>query len=130
MNGRLAEAALELVGAPFRLHGRDAERGLDCVGVVAEALHRIGRITSVPEGYTLRGTAISRFISCAAQSGLRPTDANGDVILCMINPVQPHLLVRVNDGFVHAHASLRRVVFMPGPLPWRVQMQWLVADFE
>jgi len=130
VNGRLTKVALELVGVPFRLHGRDPQRGLDCVGVVTEALRRIGRTTTVPEGYTLRGTAISPFIACATQSGLQPTDADGEVILCMVNPVQPHLLVRVSGGFVHAHASLRRVTFMPGPLPWRVAMQWSVADFE
>jgi hypothetical protein len=130
MNGRLGRAALELVGVPFRLHGRDPAVGLDCVGVVAQALRRIGCLTFVPEGYTLRGTAISPFISCAEQSGLEPTDADGDVILCMVNPVQPHLLVSVNGGFVHAHASLRRVTFMPSPLPWPIAMQWRVADFE
>lgn len=38
MDAALAEAALSLVGTRFRLHGRVAETGLDCVGLVAAAM--------------------------------------------------------------------------------------------
>ncbi len=38
MNADLAAAALNLIGTPFRLHGRDPATGLDCVGLVAEAM--------------------------------------------------------------------------------------------
>ena len=34
----LATAAEQLIGIPFRLHGRNPETGLDCVGVVAAAV--------------------------------------------------------------------------------------------
>lgn len=124
MNAALAEAALELVGVPFRLHGRDPASGLDCVGVVAEALRRTGRTVCTPEGYALRASSVARFLACADQSGLERIDAEGDVLLCMANPIQPHLLVAVPDGFVHAHASLGRVAFMPPPLEWPVIVQW------
>ncbi|MFN4134304.1 MAG: peptidoglycan endopeptidase [Novosphingobium sp.] len=124
MNAALADAALELVGLPFRLHGREPASGLDCVGVVAEALRRTGRAVSVPEGYSMRTASVARFLGCAEQSGLKPVDSDGDVILCMASPIQPHLLVAVRDGYVHAHASLGRVTFMPPPLDWPVIAQW------
>lgn len=130
MTRDIGQAALGLVGVPFRLHGRDVATGLDCVGVVAEALRRIGRQPVVPEGYSLRGIAVSRFLGCVQPNGLELVDADGDVVLCMVNPVQPHLAVRTKGGFIHANASLRRVTFMPGPLPWPVTMQWKLADFE
>ncbi|MDP3551843.1 MAG: peptidoglycan endopeptidase [Novosphingobium sp.] len=128
MTRALGQAALGLVGVPFRLHGRNATSGLDCVGVVAEALRRTGVKPTVPEGYSLRGTAVSGFVGCAALSGLDLVDADGDVVLCMVNPVQMHLAVRAGDGFVHANASLRRVTFMPGPLPWPAKMQWRLSN--
>ena len=34
----LAQAAQKLIGSPFRLHGRNRETGLDCIGVVGAAL--------------------------------------------------------------------------------------------
>lgn len=124
----IGQAALGLVGVPFRLHGRDVASGLDCVGVVAEALRKVGRRPVTPEGYSLRGTNISRFLKCAERSGLMQVDVEGDVLLCKVNPVQPHLLVKAHGGFVHAHASLRRVTFMPGPPPWPIAMQWRLAE--
>lgn len=120
----LESAARSLIGVPFRLHGRDAQSGLDCVGVVAEALRAVGRQPSAPEGYALRNVCISRFLRFAADNSLIRTEHDGDIVLCMVNPIQPHLLVRVSGGFVHAHASLRRVTFMPDPLPWPISMQW------
>lgn len=126
----LGQHALGLVGAPFRLHGREPRTGLDCVGLVAEALHRAGRAPAIPQGYSLRAISVAQFLPCAAASGLIVTEDDGDVLLCMVNPLQPHLLVRAAGGFVHAHASLGRVTFMPGPLPWPVVLQWRLADPE
>lgn len=123
----LAEAAMSLVGTPFRLHGRAPETGLDCVGVVAEAMRRGGGKPHCPEGYSLRQTSVSRWLESAARSGLVPVDTGGDIVLCMANPVQPHLAIAVPGGFVHAHAGLGRVTFLPGPLPWPVARQWRLA---
>lgn len=124
MTKTLGQAACELVGIPFRLHGRDPVTGLDCVGVVAEALRRSGRTPVAPEGYSLRSMDVSRFFACAGRSGLILTDEGGDILLCRVNPLQRHLLVRADGGFVHAHAALGRVTFMPGALPWPVELQW------
>ena len=51
---QLAAAALYLVGAPFRLHGRDPRTGVDCVGLVLLALEGAGlRVPDIPR-YTIR----------------------------------------------------------------------------
>ncbi|MBB3862390.1 hypothetical protein GGQ88_003690 [Novosphingobium hassiacum] len=128
MNGRLAQAALSLIGTPFRLHGRQPERGLDCVGLIAEAMRRCGHEASPPEGYSLRSVSAARWLCHAEQSGLEPTRDDGDVVLCMVNPIQPHLLIAVPGGFVHANASLSKVTFLPAPLPWPVALQWQLAE--
>ena len=44
----------------------------------------------------------------------------------MVNPVQPHLLVSTEGGFVHAHAGLGRITLLPGALPWPVAAAWQV----
>lgn len=128
MSTALASAALGLIGTPFRLHGRDPEYGLDCVGLVAEALRRAGRATVPPEGYSLRAISVAQWLGHAERNGLVRTERDADVVLCRTNPVQPHLLVIVPGGHVHAHAGLGRVAFLPGPLPWPVALQWRLAE--
>lgn len=127
-NTRLAEAAKSLIGIPFRLHGRFPETGLDCVGLVAEAIRRAGHEPDCPAGYSLRLTSVSRWLGHAGRSGLMEVADRGDVILCMANPVQPHLVIAVQGGFVHAHAGLGRVTFLPAPLPWPIARQWRLAE--
>lgn len=128
MNEHLAQAALSLIGTPFRLHGRNPARGLDCVGLIAEAMRRSGRVVDPPQGYSLRSVSPSRWLHHAELSGLEPTKADGDVILCMVNPVQPHLLVTVPGGFVHANAGVGKVTFLPAPVPWPIAAQWRLAE--
>lgn len=124
MNADLAGAALRLVGAPFRLHGRDPATGIDCVGVVAAALAGCGRKVHSPRGYSMRQVDLAVLLEFAALNGLVKSDSDGDVILCAVSSVQPHLVIPTRQGFVHAHASLGRVTEMPGPLPWPVICQW------
>lgn len=127
----LADAAETLVGAPFRLQGREPASGLDCIGVVAAALARCGREIATPHGYGLRNRAITDFLALAERAGLRPSNeplVAGDLVLVRPGPGQHHLLVAVSNGrFVHAHAGLRRVVIQPGPLPWPIERQWRLA---
>ncbi|WJY19455.1 NlpC/P60 family protein [Alteriqipengyuania flavescens] len=125
---RLAEAAIGLVGTPFRLGGRDQATGLDCVGLVAESLLRAGFPVAAPHGYALRNLSIARWLPFAGKAGLRvavgPILA-GDVALCRPGPGQHHLLIHVaGDRFVHAHAALRQTVLTPGPVPWPVEARW------
>lgn len=126
----LTEAAMSLVGTPFRLHGRNVTTGLDCVGLVAEALRRAGHPASNPEGYSLRSIDTARWLRHAEMSHLVPVGQAGDIVLCRTNPLQPHLLVSVVDGFVHAHASLGKVTHLQGSLPWPIMMQWRLSSKE
>lgn len=123
----LADAAMSLVGVRFRLHGRDPATGLDCVGVVAEAMRRAGIEPVVPAGYRLRSTSVIGLLPFAKANHFEPVAlADADVALAMVNPVQPHLAVSAADGFVHAHAGIGRVTFLPGALPWPVAGSWRV----
>lgn len=132
MNGAaLAAAAEGFLGTPFRLHGRDPLRGLDCVGLVAAALAAIGRPAFAPLGYRLRQAAIDGLLGAAARSGLvaaaGPARA-GDVLLVRPGPAQHHLIIAATvGGFVHAHAGLGRVVLTPAPLGWPIDHHWRLA---
>lgn len=110
----LAQAAFALVGAPFRLHGRDPAGGLDCIGVLAASLKALGRDTRLPTGYPLRLSQLHRWLPDPAPLGFAPTDdaiRPGDVVIRDLGAGQFHLLVAAPlGGFVHAHAGLRRVI--------------------
>lgn len=125
----LASAAEALVGARFRLHGRDPATGLDCLGVLAAALAAIGRGAHLPQGYTLKLRALPALDRFVRGCGLAPAPCGpilpGDVLLARIGPAQVHLAVAGHGGrIVHAHAGLMRVVAMPGPPPWPLIHHW------
>jgi len=121
----VAAAALALVGAPFRLHGREPASGLDCIGVIAAAVRAAGWAGVVPSGYALRGgdpaTVIARFDAVLARGD---GDAAGDVLLFRVGPGQLHGAVRTERGIVHADAGLRRVVERPGAADWPLLGAW------
>ena len=124
---RIAAAARALIGAPFRLHGRDPRTGLDCVGLVALAL-RGGGIVADLDGYALRNASIAGLLAQVPPASLhvvRDPRAAGDILLCRPGPAQHHLLVALDaHAVVHAHAGLRRVVCQSGPLPWPIEHHW------
>lgn len=123
----IARAAEALLGARFRLHGRDPATGLDCVGLVAAALG-----SPAPVGYSLRNRDISGGLAFASKIGLTEvldTIKPGDVLLVRAGPAQYHLLVAsTNNNFIHAHAGLRRVVATPAPLASPVERHWRLKD--
>ncbi|CAH0350087.1 C40 family peptidase [Sphingobium sp. CECT 9361] len=123
---RIVAGARALVGVPFRLQGRDADAGLDCVGLVACALAAAGHRGAVPGGYGLRGGDPVRFSGWLRSAGLRRVRIlkAGDVVLVRAGVAQFHVMLRVPRGFVHAHAGLRRVVEMPGEALWPVVSVW------
>ena len=125
---RVAQAACELAGTRFRLHGRDPATGLDCVGLAAVALERAGLRADPPRLYALRNRSIGHPLEALARCDLIPADPPplaGDILLVAPGPAQHHLLVTAgSDRFVHAHAGLRRIVVAPGPLPWPVLRLW------
>lgn len=128
LDEKLAREALALVGIPFRLHGRDPRTGLDCVGLVACSLARMGRAVRAPEGYALRNSRIARYLSFAEHNGLTESGekpSKGAILLVKAGPAQHHLLIATGRcSFVHAHAGLRQVVEQHGPIGWPIEKQW------
>jgi hypothetical protein len=118
MNG-VEAAARALVGVRFRLHGRDAVHGLDCVGLVALATGR-----GAPTGYGWRSGDEGRVAALLDGVFERGGDAPGAVLLMRAGPGQLHLAIRVSDGIVHADAGLRRVTWRPSVPPWPVLGYW------
>ena len=125
---RLARAAEALEGSRFRLHGRDAATGLDCVGVLAAALRAIGREAPLPAAYRLRSRAVPGLAEIARGCGLLAADSpvqSGDVVLARIGACQFHILIALGSGrFVHAHAGLGRVVIGPFAKEWIIAGHW------
>jgi Cell wall-associated hydrolases (invasion-associated proteins) len=123
---RVAAQAQALVGVPFRLHGRSAATGVDCVGLVALAAKGAGlRVPPLP-AYGLRGMGSAMAVQLLARCGLLSVDhaGAGDVLLVESGPMQLHLMIGTRDGIVHAHAGLGRVVLTPGPSPWPLLGAW------
>lgn len=127
----LAVAAAQLIGCPFRLHGRDPATGLDCVGVVVAALVAIGARPLAPTGYGLRNLSVEHWLHLAARSGLVASPGSiraSDVLLIALNHSQHHLAIATSDvSIIHAHAGLRLVVRQPLEPNWRVCAKWRAA---
>ena len=133
MSLHLAEAAERLVGTRYRLHGRDAATGLDCVGLVLAALAMTGRTAVDVRGYGLRNNGIACWRDRFAANAFVPAEgalSAGDLILCRPGPAQHHLAIvsRAATHFIHADAGLRRVVRAPLPLAWPFDGRWRLAN--
>ena len=128
----LAAAALDLAGTRFRLHGRDPETGLDCVGVLAASLSAIGRAAPLPQAYALRCRDVAGLDALAGACGLvsaGPDRMAGDVLLFRVAPCQLHLVIALGpDRGVHAHAGLRRVIAGPFSPRWLLTRHWRLDD--
>lgn len=53
----------------------------------------------------------------------------GDLLLVESGPGQLHAVILTEEGYLHAHAGLRRVVETPGPVPWPILSAWCPGDF-
>jgi murein DD-endopeptidase / murein LD-carboxypeptidase len=128
IGAHIAARAISRVGVPFRLHGRTAESGLDCVGLLADALASVGFKVDIPEDYGLRGRFDARARAFFQTESFKPAEGQvpspGEVAIAVIGPRQLHFIIYVNRGFVHAHAGLRRVVLTPGPSLWPLLGRW------
>lgn len=117
-----------MVGVRFRLQGRDAVRGLDCVGLIWAAYHAAGVPLIAPSFYPLRGWCARRVTGALDQSGLvRADDAPikmGDAALVVGEAAQFHLGIMDAGRVIHAHAGLRRVVEAPLDKEWDAARRW------
>lgn len=130
----LASAAQALVGVPFRLHGRDPQTGLDCIGVLAASLAACGRPADLPLGYALRTRVLPRLDPFVHGSGLIEAAGSirpGDIVLLRVGPGQIHLAIAASEGrFIHAHAGRRRVVCDRLLQEWTVAGHWRLAPAD
>ena len=116
--------ARAFLGVPFRLHGRDLEYGVDCVGLIA-LLYDLR--AGVPTGYALRNAEGARWIAVLDGHFQRRAEAGmgaADVVLMQAGPAQLHLGIWTGEGLIHADARLRRVVEIPGRIVWPVLGVW------
>jgi murein DD-endopeptidase / murein LD-carboxypeptidase len=114
------------LGVPFRLHGRLPGEALDCVGLVAVALGDIAT-QPVPIHYSLRGDFLELVAGFFTQKIFQECGAafqDGDIVAVRTAPSQLHLIICASDGFVHAHAGLRKIVFTSGSPLWPVLGHW------
>jgi lipoprotein Spr len=132
MQDAVAQAARELIGVQFRPQGRDRLYGLDCVGVVTEALTRAGHPISVRNNYSQRGGDPDAVATAMAEAGLRcigeGAGGAGDIVLMRTGPAQLHLGIVTAGGIVHADAGLRRVVETPGAPRWPIIGRWQIVE--
>jgi len=128
----IAARAGALVGIRFRPQGRDPATGLDCVGTAAIACGIASE--KVPRDYALRGRTLDEIERGLSGLGCRPVVGDslkpGDIAVCRAGPAQFHMVVITPSGFVHADASLRRVVQRPNPIPWALESAWRLAEEE
>jgi murein DD-endopeptidase / murein LD-carboxypeptidase len=122
----IVAAGRALIGVRFRPQGRSIEHGLDCIGVAIMATGIEGR--AVRRDYGLRGfdlEEVHRDFDASGFVGLAPAAAEpGDILVTSPGPAQLHLVLKTDFGYLHADLRLRRVVEVPGPVPWPVLSAW------
>jgi murein DD-endopeptidase / murein LD-carboxypeptidase len=120
----IAARAASQLGVPFRLHAALPGQALDCVGLTAYAAQLPG-----PFIYQLRGGFSDRISDYLCAHGFTALDSigavqTGDILLAQTAARQQHLMISARGGFIHAHAGLGRVVWMPRPAPWPILRAW------
>lgn len=90
----------ELVGAPWRVLGRDPETGLDCLGLVIIALRRMG--IPARDAISADPAEVRRGIACdffeVPEREARP----GDVVMFHGPGEEPHVGIRLKGGVAQA----------------------------
>lgn len=83
-------------------------------------------VTGLPADYALKGGDPAAVVAMVERLGLVPViePGAGDLVLVEAGPGQLHLVVLTDDGHVHAHAWLRRVVETPGRPEGRLLGAW------
>jgi murein DD-endopeptidase / murein LD-carboxypeptidase len=118
--------ARALIGVRFRPQGRSAELGLDCIGVAAmamgvatEKVRRDYRLDSNDPGRVNDEIDKARFIRIAPAAA-----AAGDMLVVRTGPTGLHVVILTDGGYIHADMRPRRVVEVPGKVPWPVLSAW------
>lgn len=121
MSIRAIARARSMLGAPFRLHGRDSS-GIDCIGLIGFAFRESG----LPTGYAFRTADAVAVTAPLRDRRFKPRRKRkpGDVLLLDAGPAQLHLGLWTGESLIHADANLRRVVETPGLPRWPILSIW------
>jgi murein DD-endopeptidase / murein LD-carboxypeptidase len=128
---RIVGRARRLIGVRFRPQGRSAEHGLDCIGVVTMATRLDpGRVR---RNYDMLATRDPRDVAAEFEAcgfiRLAPAEIEpGDILLVSVGPGHLHAAILTPDGYLHADARMRRVVEVPGAVPWPILSAWRVPE--
>jgi cell wall-associated NlpC family hydrolase len=128
--GEIVARARALVGVRFRLQGRDPEHGLDCIGVMMMAT----RIPAarVRRNYGLHACDPDEMHGQFEEAGfirIAPAAAGqGDMLVVRPGPTGLHVVILTGSGYLHADARLRKVVEVPGEVPWPILSAWRSPD--
>jgi cell wall-associated NlpC family hydrolase len=118
----IIERARRLIGVRFRPQGRNAENGLDCIGLASLA-YRVGG-PHIRDDYRLAGShnavPLKRGLAVDFRRVPKTQIRTGDLLLCRPSAMQWHLGVYSGAGVIHADARIGRVVETPGALPWPI----------
>ena len=105
-------AAKECIGTPFKHQGRVKGVGMDCVGVAAYALSKVGYAIQEVQGYGRRPNAGMLKSAIEAHSFLTRADAGdiqpGDVLLMRFGEDPQHVAIAGSGTIVHAYAQVRK----------------------
>lgn len=123
----MVTAARALVGTAFRPHGRDAARGLDCVGLVISVARAVGQ-EAAEKPYHYSGShshlpgllRANGLVVCPAGPGCNVVP--GQVLVFAVDAARCHLAIAAQGAggitMIHAHAGLRKVVEQQMAVPW------------
>jgi cell wall-associated NlpC family hydrolase len=114
------QAARALVGVPFRPQGRNADVGVDCIGLVVLTAEAVGLTLPDVRDYHLSDHPARLWAGLRA-AGFQPVTEPqpGDLVLLRIASAARHLAIASPIGLIHAHAQLRRVVEHGWDASWR-----------
>lgn len=125
-------AARAGLGTRFRVQGRRAGVGLDCVGVALLAAAGAGVQLGPVPAYALGGEHADLLAATLRGLGLRrvrrPQPA--DLAEYALAPGHRHLALITDRGILHAHAGLGRVVEGPAPDDWPVVACWALPGLR
>jgi len=114
-------AACALIGARFVPQGRDAARGVDCIGLVIHTYDL--PVTDVSDDYRMSGdhrSAIVTELSSRFRRVSRQRLLPADLLLCRPGERQFHLMIWSGESVIHADARRQMVVERPGAPEWPV----------